>query len=137
MDTRAPKKCMKQWKALKQKCEDGDEGENKHIVEQMKCHCKLESNQHLPYLIRTEGGLGGDNNTTDKQIRFRMSIFEGEDNDIVFGEICNTNVEMWTYEELFDLIRAFTKTANHIVGADWVSGCIEITNNDEYISDSD
>ena len=38
---------MKIWKEFKLKCENGD---NKHVVEQIKSYCKLEKNKTMPYL---------------------------------------------------------------------------------------
>lgn len=138
IDKDAPKEYMKRWKDFKLKCENG---ENEHIVEQIKEYCKLEKNKSLPYLKRTEGGLGGDNNLIDKQIRFRH-IFKGkcfndvcirEDNSIIFI-ISNykelTEQDKWTYQELDDLIYAFTKVANNYVRAECVNGYIIMRNYD-------
>lgn len=47
---------------------------------------KLDSNKRLPILNRSEGGLGGDNNKTDKQIRF------SEDNHSRFDEFDLLNI---------------------------------------------
>ena len=69
IDTNAPIDYMNRWKKLKYDCDNGD---NKYIVEEMKTYCKLESNKTLPYLQRTEGGFGGNDNIMNKQIRFRI-----------------------------------------------------------------
>ena len=116
IDKDAPEKYIKRWKEFKKKCENG---ENKHIVEQLKSYCKLENNKNLPYLKRVEGGLGGD----DKQIRFKMC---NSDNDIILHDIISTTDEKWNYDELDDLIYAFIKTANFNIKADCVNGNIKM-----------
>ena len=122
------------------KCETGD---NAEIVKHIQGYCKLECNKLLPYLNRSEGGMGGDDNSSDKQIRFRMDIGCKKDNDIVLQEIdCDTSMNKWTYDELDDLILAFTKTANRYVEAECVTGYIKMISihayNDNYLdSDSD
>lgn len=139
IDKNAPTEFMARWKKFKTKCETGN---NKQIVEQIKYYCKLEQNKNLPYLNRSEGGLGGDNNLINKQIRFRYNhsilskSLKYNDNDIILDQIYNTDIEKWTYDELDDLIYAFVKTANYHVNADCVKGCIEMVNRNND-SDSD
>jgi hypothetical protein len=140
IDIDAPVHCANLWKELKFKCETGD---NLDVVETTKKYCKLECNKLLQYLDRLEGGMGGNNNITDKQIRFRMdsNVYDKNDNDIVLGEIdCDTNGNKWSYQELDDLICAFIKTANHYVKAECVNGYIKMISinryNDNYL-DSD
>ena len=105
----------------------------------------------MPYLKREEGGLGGDNNLRNKQIRFRtyfsMNDYRDRDDDIILHEIVSTKYENWTYDELDDLLRAFIKTANYNINStydyvSYVNGCIDIFNKnmlcDSYLeSDSD
>lgn len=81
IDSDAPTKYIERWKEIKRECENSD---NKYIVEQIKNNCKIVSNKHLPYLERCEGGLGGNDNLHDKQIRFRMEESVKYDNDILF-----------------------------------------------------
>ena len=131
IDNDAPEEYITRWNEFKLKCESGN---NKHIVEQIKEYCKLETNKAMPYLNRCEGGIGGDNNMIHKQLRIRNSIFGIKGNDIIFDQVINTDTEKWTYAELDDVIYAFTKTANYNVNADCVSGYIEMKNK---ISDSD
>ena len=114
IDNDAPKEYIKKWKDLKLKCEGGESGPstpgpNKYILERMKEYCKLKQNKELPYLKRSEGGLGGDNNIENKQIRFRnyrlwSKLPRYVDNDIIFHQITNGKEELWTYEELDDII---------------------------------
>ena len=130
IDNDAPKEFMDKWKDFKLKCETGD---NEIIVQQIKANCQLEQNKNLPYLKRKEGGLGGNDNRINKQIRFRdyklwSQLPKYVDNDIIFDQIINTKKEIWTYEELDDLIYAFIKTANYNIEAECVSGVIELQN---------
>ena len=144
IDKDAPEKYMKRWKKFKSDCESGN---NRHIVEQIKNNCKLHKNKNLPYLERVEGGMGGNNNRTDKQIRFRDYESWSKcpiyiDNDIIFDRIENSEIEKWTYSELDDIMYAFIKTANYNVKAEYIRGCIEMRNknvySDNYLdSDSD
>ena len=62
-----PIKYINMWKKIKLDCEKGN---NKYIIEKMKTYCKLQSNKNISYLDRIEGGIGGNNNTINKQIRF-------------------------------------------------------------------
>ena len=131
IDNDAPPEYMKRWKEFKNKCENGD---NKNIVEQWIYNCKLESNRQLPYLDRCEGGIGGNNNNINKQIRFRMGKWGDNDPRLFDEDILlliennKVSVEKWTYEELDDLIYAFIKTSNYHVQAECVNGCIEMVN---------
>ena len=146
IDKDAPPIYKKRWNDFKKKCE---EGENQYITEQIKNYCKMPINKNLSYLKRSEGGLGGDDNKVNKQIRFRQfwstdkwSLNDGsvQDDDIVLTEITSTNSEKWTYEELDDLIYGFIKTANYIVQANCVNGLIEMVNKktfDDYYLCSD
>jgi hypothetical protein len=128
---------MNRWKKLKYDCDNGD---NKYIVEKMKTYCKLESNKTLPYLQRTEGGFGGNDNIMNKQIRFRI-CWSNIDNDIILDQVDNTETEKWTYDELDDIIRALTKTFNYFVESECVNGVIEISNkksmSDDYLDSDD
>jgi hypothetical protein len=137
IDTNAPIDYMNRWKKLKYDCDNGD---NKYIVEKMKTYCKLESNKTLPYLQRTEGGFGGNDNIMNKQIRFRI-CWSNIDNDIILDQVDNTETEKWTYDELDDIIRALTKTFNYFVESECVNSVIEISNKksmrDDYLDSDD
>ena len=118
------------------------DGENEHIAQQIKSYCNLNINRDLPYLKRAEGGLGGDDNLLNKQIRFRYYFgstdLRKRDNDIVLHEITNSRNEKWNYDQLDDLIYAFTKTANFNVQAPCINGSIELFNQkivDDYYND--
>lgn len=141
IDNDAPEEYMDRWNDFKLKCEGSNInttlGHNKDIIEQMKEYCKLKQNKELPYLNRIEGGLGGNDNKLNKQIRFRNYILLSRhpkyiDNDIILDQITNTKQEHWTYEELDDIISGFIKTANDFVKGECVNGFIELKNNDGY-----
>ena len=124
IDKDAPKDYINRWKKIKFDCEENN---NKYIIEKMKTYCKLEQNKNLPYLQREEGGIG----TEGKQIRFFRLYSKSinyNDKDIVLDQIINTNTEKWSYDELDDLIYAFTKTFNYFVKCECVNGFIKMSN---------
>ena len=129
IDKDAPSECMNRWTDLKTKCENG---KNKQIVEHLKSYCKLAVNKDLPYLERAEGGLGGNDNLVNKQIRFRIHNISlgrySNDNDIILNNITSTDNEKWTYDQLDDLLYAFIKTANFNVNSECVNGYIRMFN---------
>ena len=141
IDNDAPNEYIKKWEEFKFNCECGEScptpGSNKNILERMKEYCKLEENKKLPYLKRWEGGLGGNNNIENKQIRFRdyrlwSKLPNYVDNNIIFDQITNGKNELWTYEELDDIIYGFIKTANYFIGAECINGYIELKNRNGY-----
>lgn len=117
-----------EWNKLKKECETTN---NKIIVDEIKNYCKLETNKNLPYLKRCEGGLGGNDNKMNKQIRFRLKDSVKYDDDILLY-IENTESEKWTYEELDDILRSFIMVLNKRMSCECVNGCIEIFNKNMY-----
>ena len=89
--------------------------------------------------------MGGNSNILNKQIRFRYNINypkefimpNDRDNNIIFDQILNAGGEIWTYEELDDIIYGFIKTANEIIKAECVNGFIELKNKNGYDEKSD
>ena len=132
------KKDKENWKKLKEKCESGN---NEFIFERIKEYFKMESNKNLPYLNRMEGGIGGNNNVINKQIRFRSDLIKNNDNDIIFDNICNGENEKWTYDEIDDFIFSFIKHINYWFHSNnIVEGRIEMINKkflDDNIFDDD
>jgi hypothetical protein len=128
----APVICLDKWKELKDICEYNTNNENKKIVKEWLALCTNENIKNMPYLNRCEGGIGGDNNFTNKQMRFRQYIYHNKDNDIVFDQIYNTRNDKWTFEEFDDLILGFIKFANNFIKGNYVDGVIELTNKDIY-----
>jgi hypothetical protein len=146
IDGDAPKEYIDRWLELKTNCENSTKtSSNKQIVIEWLQNCTLESVKKLPYLNRCEGGIGGDSNLKNKQMRFRDGILKlskiDKDNDILLDEVDSTDEEKWTLEELDDLIRGFRRFANKRVKADCVKGYIEIVNkksfHDNYLDNKD
>ena len=127
IDNDAPVKYLNKWNELKQNCESGN---NEDIIYDIINNCNLESNKFLPYLERSEGGIGGNNNLINKQIRFRngkyITPWDGKDEFIVFTQIYNTEHEKWSIEELDDIIGAFIKVANKYVNSECVRGFMKL-----------
>jgi hypothetical protein len=126
----APQIHNDKWIKFKNICESG---KNKEIVEDWLKNCKIESVKNMPYLERSEGGIGGNNNQKNKQLRFRkqqQNYSSNLDNDIVFDNIISGENEKWSIDELDDLIRGFRRIANDYVGENCIEGHIEMVNRD-------
>ena len=69
IDQKAPQEYRKRWDDVNliigRYC-----NERIQLLDFWKSQMKLSSNKSLPILDRSEGGLGGNNNQTDKQVRF-------------------------------------------------------------------
>jgi len=103
----------------------------------------------MPFLNRCEGGIGGDNNLINKQLRFRNFISNKypsylndmtliDKYDIVMLDITSTYYEKWSLEELDNLIEGFIIMGNNYIGKKCIKGFIELHNkNDDIDSDSD
>ncbi len=135
LDFDTTEKYIEKWNKIKKESETTD---NEYLVEEIKNNCKLESNKNLPYLQRNEGGLGGDNNQNNKQIRFRFNFNSYKFDDDILLSVLNSDLknEKWSYEELDDILRSFIKVLNKKMSCECVNGCIEIFNknmiNDNY-----
>jgi len=141
IDDDVPQIVLDRWNVLKCDCEEG-EGRNEYVIDKMKTYCRLVQNKSMPYLQRFEGGIGGNNNTIHKQMRFRSSMSSlHNDRTIVLADIVSTSSERWTYEELDDLIYAFRKSLNHFVKSNCVNGLIGMSNveslSDNYLDSDD
>lgn len=142
IDKDSPRDYMERWFVFKKYCESGKSGKNQLVVERIKEKCQLPLIKGLSYLNRSEGGIGGDNNQKNKQIRFRDGFMYTQkhmewqyDNDIVLDQICSTETEQWTYEEMNDLLSAFIKVSEYYVnyeGCGCIRGCIEMTPQEMY-----
>lgn len=124
----APVEYFIRWKyVLKELCESDlyrDE-----ILHMWRYHMKLTSNKLLPNLNRCEGGLGGDNNQTDKQIRFQEDYgMVSIPRDTFIIHICASWDEenTWSLKELLDLKQAFVKVLNLKVEGQCCEGIIAI-----------
>jgi len=128
LDSDATEKYIEKLNKIKEESETTD---NKYLVEEIKNKCKLESNKNLPYLQRNEGGLGGNNNQNNKQIRFRFNFNSYKFDDDILLSVLNSDLknEKWSYEELDDILRSLIKVLNKKMYRECVKGCIEIFNN--------
>ena len=79
IDNNASQKYINNWIQFKNVCESGN---NKEIVTKWLFNCRIDSVKNIPYLLRSEGGIGGCNNLIHKQIRFRQHLVYLKDNDI-------------------------------------------------------
>ena len=131
LDFDTTEKYIEKWNKIKKESETTN---NEYLVEEIKNNCKLESNKNLPYLERVEGGLGGNDNQINKQIRFRFNFNSYKsDNDILLN-VLNSDLknEKWTYEELDDILRSFIVVLNKRMCCECINGCIEIFNKNMY-----
>lgn len=81
-------------------------------------YCSLEKNKSLPFLNRMEGGIGGDNNNEDRQIRCRLlTNYEPEDRELLL-DVIDTEINKWSFEELRDLVKAFEKFSSEYIHPD-------------------
>lgn len=109
---------IKKWREIKHKCEYGD---NENLVIEWLKRCDKESIKSLPYLKRSEGGIGGDDES-NRQIRFSMSF---NPNNIEFNTIYYTETEKWSQNDLEDLAHGFVKYVNEYIQKECVSGKIK------------
>ncbi len=108
-----------------------DQNSNHEIMIRWQTHMKLQSTKELPLLNRCEGGLGGDNNITCKQIRPddflqrcpRINVW----GPIIIDPLPSADGnEKWSMEELMDLKDAMVYTIDHYTGTECCSGMISI-----------
>ena len=85
-----------------------DENKMTEFFARVRSHCKLPVNMALPSLRRGEGGLGGNENKSNKQIRYVDSTHrEGVALELRFGFYnADDNTERWTCAEARDLTDA-------------------------------
>jgi hypothetical protein len=126
LDNDVPEDFIKKWVELKFKCEGWTKTDcRKETIESWLKYCKIETNKKLPLLKRCEVGIGGNDNTKHKQIRFRSYNAGRSDNNILINQIYNTNYEKWSIEELNDLINAFIMYAENYINGNMI-GFIKI-----------
>lgn len=130
-----PNKLLKKWNDLKTKCH-GSQHKNEEFMERWIECCQLDSNQQLLILNRSEGGIGGDDNRKNKQLRMyddydgnksRYNSTPSDYTDIIVCEMTNGTDEQWTDEELKDLIDSFLQMVAEYIGCeDYASGYVKI-----------
>ena len=128
----APEEFRRRWERLKDAIECGSQKTGRCIMARWVEHCRVDSNRRLPVLHRQECGIGGDNNQTDKQIRFLRSRSDiRHPHDITADYIRNglsgkDEAEKWSYEEITDLVGAFCACLCELLEEECVNGFIEI-----------
>ena len=125
LDYDAPTQLKECWKHVKLIIVFGGE-KRQLLMQKWKGNCKIESNQTLSILARCEGGLGGDDNSKNKQIRFNEYYLPNENESDIYVRVLNTDEDKWTIEKLLDLKDAFVMTLNSRLQAKCVKGYITI-----------
>jgi len=118
------------WSLIKEyfKGVGSDSDSKLQLLERVKRECKIVDNKNLPILNRHEGGLGGDDNTLHRQIRFRprKAARAGEIEDefilLIATDGSAPHGEKWTLDQLQDLLKAFVKVINDILPRDTILG---------------
>lgn len=130
---RIPERYIEKWILIKKNIEERGGGYlvKEDIYNIWRGFCELDSNKNLPDLHGHEGGIGGDDNRTDKQMRF------GVDNSgYNFITISVSHPDLgpskWTFPELTDLVQAFVKTLNQLMGDTVCCGFIKVFEFIEY-----
>jgi len=105
------------WKELIRMCWNRDPDIIRRILLNVTARCEIESNKNLPILNRGEGGLGGNSNAHNKQIRFQQI---NSPLNVILLDVLDSNdgKETWSQKELFDLIQAFTEEFNDYLRED-------------------
>ncbi len=139
----APKEYQTKWLKLKNQLEwcDITTEDRDNLLNSVINYCKIETNKNLPILKRVEGGLGGDSNIDNKQLRFYHDLttlnnkFKWPNSSKLSNTIIidifnsNNNDEIWTLEELSDLVDSFSKTfSDYMEEEDCIEGKITLTN---------
>ncbi len=139
IDKDAPKKYIAIFEELKAQIENNDN--NGKVSEEIRENSKLESNKNLPILQRMEGGLGGNSNLKNKQLRYRAfpnSDLRNSDAIIINVFHSDDGIEKWTYVELDDIVLSCLKVLNSYMGTECIHGSIELVRLvDEFCDDDD
>lgn len=128
------------WKELRKlfNCcltDEIDEKRRSQIYKEWLSYTTIESNKELPILDRCEGGLGGDNNIKNKQIRGifqNPQPFPNNEKEIIFNVYNADEDDEWSFEELKDIINAFERFCTDFIHPDDpVEGFIVIKDNEK------
>lgn len=127
LPTYAPKAFLKRWVAFILSIGHSESEERATFLDEWKRQAVLEVNKQRPILKRMDGVFGGNNNQTDKQLRWRCVHLPG-------GASCGCDrkqhlvcfvarsswddKDKWTIEELVDLKNAFIKAASKRLAED-------------------
>lgn len=127
LDYDAPDNFIEQWEKMRHELYNNDieSKNNTQLFELLKSNCKISSNKNLPILDRCEWGIGGNDNSKNKQLRIKNTI---ADYHLSCSDRClpiridyfdsdDKKTELWTNEELTDLIKSFIKSFSHILNS--------------------
>jgi len=133
----APKEFKTTWETLKKEIANN----SPHVVEQWLCELDVETNalnpRDLLYLERAEGGIGGGNNMTDRQIRFDFDYtFRGrkrrkrmgwDHNEIILhAQPSADGTCIWLPEDLTPFKDAFSRVIVNHLGTEAHDSFVEI-----------
>ncbi len=111
-----------------QNCENC--GKFNHLLHEWRSTCCLSRNKNLGLLDRCDGLLGGDNNWTDRQIRycrFKGPRIELESYSLILYPINSSDKnDCFTIEELLDLVNSLTNLCNRLTNCQGCRGRIVI-----------
>lgn len=135
---------VKTWTALMELGQDVDEKERELFEREWIANCELKSNRELVSLTRGEGGIGGNNNATDRQVRFACSHSNPGIrapfktlNQLVIQLLhpYDANHRTWTWAEVRDVAEAFQKTLVSRLYLSATSGTCEYVDCGEAVAD--
>lgn len=133
----APEKYHDKWKTLAKTLRIADitTEDINNLLLSVKNYCVMETNKNLDILDRGEGGLGGNSNANDKQLRFYVDLNVVKNmnscvDDVIINVFNSDNGKSrWTLSELSDLVNAFSKTfSDYMTEDNCVKGKIILTN---------
>lgn len=142
----APSEYRQAWNALKATCESG-ERDTLYLVQawgQILADNHVGTDTERQLLHRTEGGIGGDNNVTDRQIRFSEERYFAKlqkrkvatDFDDIALDACDSSngMQRWTVEELLQFGRALKAVfCNEVQGGDCVTLAVTVEDQEDHI----
>jgi hypothetical protein len=119
LDQDAPPAYRRKWRKFCKKMYSDIEWQQR-IVQIWMDHHQEATGERFPWLDRCEGGIGGNNNTTDKQLRFHQSLFRCD----ICMLVCDPDTKSWDRETLAHLVRSFCLACEDYMETECVSGCI-------------
>jgi len=112
----SPEDVLNKWNVFRKGiCIDLDES----LIQSWLKYCNVESNRCLNHKIDC-----WIKSSKCKQILLDLDDFDSDNN--IYMKVCNYNSEKWTLDELDDLVTAFIKYFDNIMGYKAAFGCIEL-----------
>ena len=133
----APHEWKRRWTALKGSCEKGDCDQVVRAWVHVLTTHHIGSVTDRQSLDRIEGGIGGNQNTTDRQIRFctaRYLGLKGGDDLVLRAEDSSNGENVWTTEDLLQFGRALKSALCHqLQGGDCVTLRVALEDEDDLL----